>query len=111
MTALTDDEKMLLVAKACRWTLFKDESGWRHRGPGRRWGTPFKGDGNDMAEIVAKLGIGTLADNINEMAVCWHKSTLGITVSIPANGNMKAALCRAVFEVAAKIGETREGAK
>ena len=110
---MTDDEKMLLVAKACGWTLVKsdlivsDES---------RWWVPeircyFKAPGSIqvMAEIVAKLGLQIHANNMLGVAECSTKGVLFNDLKasrIPADGNIKAALCRAVFEVAAKIGET-----
>ena len=105
---MTDDEKMLLVAKACGWTLI-DKRSYDDKCP---WCKELKGyfdpldDCNDMAEIVAKLGLTIEACNTLEQAICTSEDG-SITVSLLANGNMPAALRRAVFEVAAQIGETK----
>ena len=110
---MTDDEKMLLVAKACGWTLRRThypttgETFYFCRELGRR--IHPRTDCNDMAEIVAKLGLQIHANNMLGVAECSTKGVLFNDLKasrIPADGNIKAALCRAVFEVAAKIGET-----
>ena len=116
---MTDDEKMMLVAKACGWTLAADTI---FRGQTRYWCQDLsceflpKENTNIMAEIVAKLGLLLQVRLEREIGSTTYPATaycMGswpnfhkIESSVPANGNMKAALCRAVFEVAAKIGET-----
>ena len=107
---MTDDEKMLLVAKACGWTLENVEGSviCAELGRSGRRFNPLH-NANDMLEILSNLGLSLMADRESKLAWCHVKAGsphFYFQTIVPANGNMKAALCRAVFEVAAKIGET-----
>ena len=106
---MTDDEKMLLVAKACGWTLEPRRAALAGRNC--CWCVDLMDyfepllNSDITLEIVTKLDLIMHPDKIHKVARCWQYIG-NVAISIPANGDMPAALCRAVFEVAATIGAT-----
>ena len=110
---MTDDEKMPYVALACGWTvepIGKDVNGetWWWCNEFADHFTPLH-DANDMLEIVAKLSLLLSAGDVfGTSATCLSRER-DVMSTIPADGDMQAALKRAAFEVAVQVGMAMKG--